>query len=95
MNDLSVGIVTYNSGSELHYILDSLKNTRSIDFYVTVIDNISTDDSIPPVQSFGLNCKLILSLSMTALSLNFSHSEDSSAVPNQPRTPGHFLPVTS
>ena len=59
MRDLSVSIVACNSGSELHYVLDSLKNTRGIDFCVTVIDNNSADDSVSAAQSSGLSCKVI------------------------------------
>lgn len=59
MCDLSVSIVTHNSGSELHCILDSLKNSRGIDFSVTVIDNHSADDSVSAAQASGLNCELI------------------------------------
>lgn len=59
MCDLSVSIVTHNSGNELHCILDSLKNSHDIDFSVTVIDNNSTDNSVSAVRSSGLNCELI------------------------------------
>lgn len=59
MCDLSVSIVTHNSGNELHCILDSLKNSHGIDFSVTVIDNNSTDNSVSAVRSSGLNCELI------------------------------------
>ena len=59
MYDLSVSIVAYNSESDLHCIIDSLKNTRGIDFCVTVIDNNSADGSVSAVRSSGLNCELI------------------------------------
>lgn len=59
MRDLSVSIVTYNSKSDLHCIIDSLKNTQGIDFRLTVIDNNSADDSVSAVRSSGLNGNVI------------------------------------
>lgn len=59
MCDLNVSIVTCNSESDLHCILDSLKNTKGTDFRLTVIDNNSTDGSVSAVRSSGLSCELI------------------------------------
>ena len=51
MYDVSIGIVTYNSEDEICNLLSSIfANTKNITFQVTVIDNMSTDNTVSLVK---------------------------------------------
>jgi len=51
MSDLSVFIVTYNSGPLLRACLDSLRAQTLLDFETIVVDNASRDDTVGIVRS--------------------------------------------
>ena len=58
--DVSVIVVTYNSSSCIRACLQSVLNQQNVTVEIIVVDNVSTDDTVNAVRSFGSQVNLIV-----------------------------------